>query len=171
MAELDPPTPKATPSMPPSTEVDQPPTPAEAMRADAPSPDGATDVEPPAAPESEVVAPAVEGTPGEDPLAAAWAKVEAAFDDAEAHRKFLAIATALDRLPEAGQRYRAVRDVGDDRAALAKARIDELLGIAMGRMTVTRTEPTPTRSRIEWIALGVTLVLLGAAAYAMLRTQ
>ncbi|MFN9812369.1 MAG: hypothetical protein ACK6CU_22360 [Deltaproteobacteria bacterium] len=105
-----------------------------------------------------------------DPIEAAWAAVEARWDSAEAHKKFLVLCDSLDRLAEAGQRYRRVRDGDPGRREEASRRIDELLGLAMTRVRVVdRIEPAKVRSRIEWVALGVSIVLITAAVLSMMR--
>jgi hypothetical protein len=111
-----------------------------------------------------------EPTPREgDPVEAAWAAVEANWESAEAHKKFLVLCDSLDRLAEAGRRYRAVKEASPARRAEAERRIGELLGLAMARVRVDRMEPTKARSRIEWIALGLSLVLISAALFSMFR--
>ena len=104
-----------------------------------------------------------------DPIEAAWAAVEASWESAEAHKKFLVLCDTLDRLAEAGQRYRKVKDTDPARRAEASKRIDELLGFAMARVRVDKVEPAKVRSRIEWIALGVSIVLVTAAIVSMMR--
>ncbi len=104
-----------------------------------------------------------------DPMEAAWAAVEAQWDTAEAHKKFLVLSDSLDRLAEAGKRYRAIKDRDPKRRAEAEKRIEELLGFAMARVRVDKVEPGTARSRVEWIALGVSIVLISAAVVSMMR--
>ncbi|GAB4204923.1 MAG: hypothetical protein OHK0013_20310 [Sandaracinaceae bacterium] len=106
---------------------------------------------------------------GPDPIETAWAAVEANWESAEAHKKFLVLCDSLDRLAEAGRRYRAVKEGSPERRAEAERRIDELLGMAMARVRLDKVEPTQGRSRIEWIALGLSLVLISAALFSMVR--
>jgi hypothetical protein len=113
---------------------------------------------------------------GADPIEAAWTELEGHWDDPAAHKKFLTLADSLDRLALAGQRYRAVKEQatkdGDAaRAATAAKQIDVLLGLAMGRVkAVEKTDLPPKRSRIEWIAFGVSTALIAAALWSMLRS-
>lgn len=111
------------------------------------------------------------GEPAEadDSIEAAWAAVEARWDEPEAHKKFLALADALDRLAEAGKRYRAVKETDAARRDAAARHIDQLLGLAMKRVRVDKVEPTKSRSRVEWVALGVSIVLISAAVFSALR--
>jgi hypothetical protein len=104
-----------------------------------------------------------------DPIAEAWAAVEASWDSPEAHKKFLVLCDTLDRLAEAGQRYRRIKENDPARRAEASKRIDELLGFAMARVKVDKVEPAKVRSRVEWIALGVSIVLVTAAVVSMMR--
>jgi hypothetical protein len=104
-----------------------------------------------------------------DPLDTAWAEVEAHWDDAAAHKKFLALADTLDRLPDAGRRYRAVREKDPERAERAKAQVDALFGIAMTRMKVEKSEPPKVRRRLDFIAFGISMALIAAALWSMLH--
>ncbi|MBW2460321.1 MAG: hypothetical protein JRH11_01660, partial [Deltaproteobacteria bacterium] len=53
-----------------------------------------------------------------DPIDVAWNEVEGAWDDRDAHKRFVALCQSLGRLPEAGRRYREVREGGaEDRRA------------------------------------------------------
>lgn len=112
---------------------------------------------------------AAEAASDGDPIDAAWAVVEASWESAEAHKKFLVLSDSLDRLADAGRRYRAVKDADPKRRAEAAKRIDELLGFAMARVRVDKVEPGKVRSRVEWIALGVSIVLISAAVVSMMR--
>lgn len=104
-----------------------------------------------------------------DALDAAWAEVEARWDDAAAHKKFLALADTLDRLADAGRRYRAVRESDPARAERAKAQVDALFGIAMTRMKVEKSEPPKARRRLDYIAFGISTALIAAALWSMFR--
>lgn len=106
---------------------------------------------------------------GEDPIEAAWAAVEASWESPEAHKKFLVLCDTSDRLAEAGRRYRAVKESSPERRAEAERRIDDLLGLAMARVRVDKVEPAKVRSRVEWIALGLSIVLISAALFSMVR--
>ncbi len=105
----------------------------------------------------------------EDPVEQAWAAVESDWGSAEAHKKFLVLCDTLDRLPEAGKRYRAIKESSPERRAEAERRIDELLGFAMARVRLDKVEPAKTRSKVEWVALGLSIVLFSAALFSMMR--
>lgn len=115
-------------------------------------------------PEREVAPPGAE-----DAVEAAWTEVESHWGSAEAHKRFLVLADSLGRLAEAGRRYRDVKERDPARRADAEKRIEELLGFAMARVRVDKVEPGKARSRIEWVALGVSLVLIVAALRAMMQ--
>ncbi len=110
-----------------------------------------------------------EGPTSGDPVEDAWAAVEAHWESPEAHKKFLVLCDSLDRLGDAGRRYRAIKDTDPKRKAEAQKQIDALLGFAMRRVQVDKVEPTKARSRVEWIALGLSIVLMFAAIASMLR--
>ena len=96
----------------------------------------------------------------EAPLQHAWSKVEASWDDDDAHRRFIELAATLGLLSEADLRYRRVRDGDPERAESAAKRIDELFAKATlslkrlyhGAAKLVRAKRT--------IHLGVVLVLL-----------
>lgn len=97
----------------------------------------------------------------EHQLDAQWSAVLAAWDDPESHRRFLALAEFLDCLGEAGRRYREIRDADPARAALAQARIDEIVGRAMARLRPTSPdEYTSGRKRVAWAVSFASLLVL-----------
>jgi hypothetical protein len=106
--------------------------------------------------------------PGEDPLLRAWSELEAAWDDEAAHERALVIADTLDRLGALGALYRAVREEGGERAEVAAQYQKAILARALGRLRPT--PPTPTRNPIEWILMGVSVALVAAALWSVLRT-
>lgn len=107
----------------------------------------------------------------DDPIDAAWRQLEAQWDDEAAHKKFLALCAASDRLAEAGRRYREVSEGDPARADVAAAQIDRLLGLAMQNLQALKTEPNPRSGKTVMflIALGVSLALVVTALGAWLR--
>jgi hypothetical protein len=104
-------------------------------------------------------------------LDAAWSDVEARWDDEDAHKAFVARCVATGRLPEAGRRYREVRDRDPSRRESAAAHIDRLLSLATRNLELTRSPPPDSasmRRRLFFVALGVCLVLVGVALWAWL---
>lgn len=107
----------------------------------------------------------------DDPVDVAWREVQADWASERAHKKFLTLCASLDRLAEAGKRYRAVKDSDPDRAEVASEQIDRLLGLAMQNLQVLKSEPK-TRSGKQvlfLIALGISGALVVTAVMAMLR--
>jgi len=106
-----------------------------------------------------------------DPVDEAWGKVEDAWGDAEAHRRFVGVCIALDRLPEAGRRYREVRERDPSRAQAAEGHIEGLLVLATQQLQDTRVAPsTPAHKRtLTWAAFLIMLSLMGAGAWLVLR--
>lgn len=119
----------------------------------------------------------MEGCSGDDDplpspsLAPAWEHVLRDWNDEVAHRKFLALCSATDRLAEAGRCYRTVRDNDPERAEMASRQIDELLSLAMQNLAVLKTKPRRrTRKTLMFLfALGVSLALVVTALGTLLR--
>lgn len=109
----------------------------------------------------------------DDAIESAWREVLAAFDDEAAHKKFLTLCASLDRLAEAGQRYRAIKDDPDDaRAPMAQMQVSRLLGLAMKNLESTKSDPGQKRSQkttLFLIAFGVSGALILSALWSMLR--
>ena len=106
-----------------------------------------------------------------DPIDEAWATVEAAWADEEAHRRFLGICMALGRLPDAGSRYRQVRESDPARAEVAAEQIDRLLGLATQQLEGTRilAPVTEHKRTLSWVAFFMMLVLMGAGTWLLMR--
>jgi hypothetical protein len=112
---------------------------------------------------------AEEAGSGPDPIDEAWERVDRAWDDEETHRKFIALCRALGRLPEAGRRYREIRDRDPSRRDAAAAHIDALLSAAMLEMQAHRSPP-PMRHGKRWLTIVALLLMLGfmgVVAYAI----
>jgi hypothetical protein len=106
-----------------------------------------------------------------DPIDEAWAKVEADWGNAEAHRRFVGVCVALDRLPEAGKRYRDVRENDPARREDAAKQIDTLIVLATQQLQDTRVKPPTTEHKrtLTWVAFFIMLLLMGAALLFLLR--
>lgn len=106
----------------------------------------------------------------DEELERAWEDVVAAWDEGDRHKRFLVLAEATGHLAEAGKRYRGVKESDPARRAEAERRIDEILGRAMAQMKIVeQREPTKARSRLEWVAFGVSAALIAAALYQLVR--
>jgi hypothetical protein len=110
----------------------------------------------------------VEGV--DDAVEAAWRKVVVAWDDDDAHRRFLALCDASDRLGEAGRRYRAVKESEPARAERAEAQIDAVLGLAMRNLSALKTEPSKkgTQPVMFLLAFAVSAGLIVSALWMVL---
>jgi hypothetical protein len=106
-----------------------------------------------------------------DPIDEAWARVEANWGNEEAHRRFVGVCVAFDRLPEAGKRYREVRETDPERRDEAAERIDTLIALTMQQLQDTRIPSTTTAHKrtLTWAAFFIMLVLMGAAAWLLMR--
>lgn len=106
-----------------------------------------------------------------DPIDEAWARVEADWGNDEAHRRFVGVCAAFDRLTEAGRRYREVRETDPSRRDEAAHRIDTLIALAMQQLQDTRSRPAVTAHKrtLTWAAFFIMLVLMGAGAWLLMR--
>ncbi len=106
-----------------------------------------------------------------DPIDEAWARVEGEWANPEAHRRFVGVCVALERLPEAGRRYREVRETSPERAEHAQKQIDALITLATQQLQDTRVaRPEAKHKRtLTWAAFFIMLVLMGAGAWLLMR--
>jgi len=106
-----------------------------------------------------------------DPIEEAWARVEADWANEDAHRRFVGLCVALDRLPDAGKRYRAVRETDATRRDDAAKQIDVLIALATQQLQNTRVPPTDTSHKrtLTWAAFFIMLLLMGAGVLFLLR--
>lgn len=95
--------------------------------------------------------------------------MEAAWDDDDVHRRFVALCESQGALAEAGRRYRAVRDTDPARSASAEKRIDYVLAAAMRSMEVARTPPAAAKSAARTVSIVVALSVVVLALMALLR--
>ncbi len=98
-----------------------------------------------------------------DPVETTWAHVLANWNDDEAHKAFVGTCLSEDRLPEAGKRYRQIKEEGGERAARAEEQIAKLLTLGMTLMQQNRTLPPPKRNRALTFLVMLALALLGIA--------
>jgi hypothetical protein len=107
-----------------------------------------------------------------DPIDEAWARVEAEWGNEDAHRRFVGVCVALDRLPEAGKRYREVRENDPARQDAAMKQIDRLIALATQQLQNTRVTPANTtehKRTLTWAAFLIMLVLMGAGVWLLMR--
>lgn len=107
----------------------------------------------------------------DDAIEAAWRRVEAEWDDEQAHKAFVTLCASTDRLAEAGRRYRAVRESDPARAEVAAAQIDRILGLAMQSLAALKTTPSVRSAKrmVLLVAMGVSGAIVMSAAWALLR--
>jgi len=106
-----------------------------------------------------------------DPIEEAWERVEADWANQESHRRFIGVCVALDRLPEAGKRYRDVREADPARREDAIQQIDRLIGLATQQLQDTRVQPRSDEHKrtLTWAAFFIMLLLMGAGLLFLLR--
>ena len=106
-----------------------------------------------------------------DPIDEAWERVEADWGDQDSHRRFVAVCVALNRLPEAGKRYRVVREADPARREDAEKRIDGLIALAAQQLQDTRVIPAGDEHKrtLTWVAFFIMLLLMGAGILLLLR--
>jgi hypothetical protein len=104
-----------------------------------------------------------------DPFGVAWQEVDRNWADDAAHRRFIAFCAAQGALDQAGGRYRRVRDSDPARRAEAARRIDAVLAAAIQNMNLARTERPQRRSRLQWMAFGVSIFFVLYALLSVLR--
>lgn len=107
-----------------------------------------------------------------DPLETAWTELLSRWDEEDRHKAFVALASALDRLPDAGARYRALRD-DPERGEGARKGLERVLGAAMARLTPVKREAPPSRGgfMLPLTALGVLWIGTLVVARALNRTD
>jgi len=105
------------------------------------------------------------------PIDEAWGRVEAEWEDDEAHKRFVGVCVALDQLPEAGRRYRQVRERDPLRREVAERQIDNLIVLATQQLQDTRARPATTEHKrtVQWLAFAIMLSLMGVGAWLMMR--
>jgi hypothetical protein len=100
---------------------------------------------------------------------ALWARVLEGWNDEKTHDAALSYALATEHLPDLGGRYRALLDDAD-KQALAKRKIDRIVGAATQLLMATKTAPRPQIPR-EWTLsfAALCVVVLGFLAYTLFR--
>lgn len=113
------------------------PTPAKALEDDAPQPEQ------------------------DDAFELLWAKVQEHWDDDKMHAAFLEYARARFQLPEAGARYRAIKEGDPARADVAQQKLQQLMVLALSMLEAARDETPSSAPRwVSSIAFAVAAVFL-----------
>lgn len=97
-----------------------------------------------------------------DALDAAWQSLRAHWDDEAKHKAFVALASSLARLPDAGRRY---RDAAGDPALRERAEKGKQLVLALAMATVETLPRTERASKGALIAPVAALLLLFASNF------
>lgn len=101
---------------------------------------------------------------------ALWARVLDDWTNEKTHGAFLELAIREKMLPDAAGRYRAIKDAGDDRSALAKKKIDAIVIAATQMLTEAKTPPPEKNNRwMTVFAFIVCVILLFVLARAIFR--
>lgn len=105
-----------------------------------------------------------------DPIEEAWERVEAEWGSEEAHRRFVGVCMSMDRLPDAGRRYREVREHDPARRDEAGRQIERLIAIATQQLADTRAAPpSPAPKRVlQWVAFAIMLGLMGVGTWLLM---
>jgi hypothetical protein len=97
--------------------------------------------------------------------------VQTEWGNEDAHRRFVGLCVALDRLPDAGKRYREVRETDPTRRDHAARQIDALIALATKQLQDTRVRPTSAEHKrtLTWAAFFIMLLLMGAGVWFLMR--
>jgi hypothetical protein len=106
-----------------------------------------------------------------DAFESLWQRLEASWEDDSQHRKFIAFCASQGALPEAGRRYRRVRDESPERRKQAERWIDAVLAAAVQNLQLTRNteDPKATARPLRWLAFGLSGFLICYALLLLLR--
>ncbi len=89
-----------------------------------------------------------------------WAKVQEHWDDDKVHAAFLEYARGGMLLPEAGARYRVIKENDPERAEMAQKKLAMLMLLALSLLESAREPVTGTPKWITSIAYAVAAVFL-----------
>ncbi len=100
-------------------------------------------------------------------IEAEWQNVRASWGDETAHKKFIALAHALNALPLAGRRYRELGDADETLRTDTKKHIDAIQSIAL-RALIEATPRTERKPGFTFNALMIVLCVATIIACAWL---
>ncbi len=106
-----------------------------------------------------------------DPVDAAWAELEAHWDDPDAHKRFLALCLTFGRLPDAGARYRKVKEQDPARAERAGQQLEAVLAAATIALYESKSPAPQKHNRLNVFAIAVAATLVIAALWAWLHSR
>ena len=87
-----------------------------------------------------------------------WDKVQEHWDDDKVHGAFLEYARERLLLPEAGSRYRVIKETDPDRAEMADKKLTMLMLLALTLLESAREQPTTVPKWVSSIAYAVAAV-------------
>lgn len=99
----------------------------------------------------------------DDGLEALWENVLARWDDDKAHAAFLQYAQRGMHLPEAGARYRRIKDGEPERAEMAQKQLQALMVLALALLQERQQEPVTGPPR--WLTVVTFVLALAALAF------
>lgn len=105
---------------------------------------------------------------GDAALLALWEQVDAHWDNEAMHANFLQLAVDRGDLAFAASRYRSeLVSEQARRAERAEEQLKKLTALAFAQIDASRTPPPNSKRLMTWIALVVSLGLLGSCFYAL----
>lgn len=111
-------------------------------------------------------------TDANDPsLDAEWALLQGQWSEPAAHKRFVHLASVLDKLPDAAKRYRALKDDPELGAGASKG-LEMVLGAAMAKLSASApAERAPAGLYlVPMLVLLMLMVLTLAASHALGRS-
>lgn len=97
-----------------------------------------------------------------------WEGLLTNWQQESAHAAFLEAAAIYDALPFAARLYRGTLD-DPERQGRAQAQLDKITVQALSMLEATRTPPSSNKRVMTWIAMGVSLSLIGWSIFAITR--
>lgn len=91
-----------------------------------------------------------------------WRNATEAWDDDKRHVALLEYALRADVLPDLAGRYRALKD-DPEKGAMAKKRIDAIVGAATAALHAMKTPPPPKTNR--WLTILTAIVCAATLVY------
>ncbi len=108
--------------------------------------------------------PSPSAEPLGDTLDTSWARLAESWDDDDAHRAFVGLASTLGRLADAARLYRAVRDANDGRRPKAEKQLGAITLVAFEQLKVTGARtPAASRKATQVVGMLIAFAFIGFA--------
>lgn len=104
---------------------------------------------------------------GDPALLALWERVDAQWEEETVHEHFLQLAAERGELAFAAHRYRRESEAQAKRSHQAEQQLKKLTALAFAQLDASHTPPPDSKRLMTWIALLVSLTLLGSCFYAL----